>query len=195
MEQALRAHMTQTIALMGSLSVFWEDVIKRTAIEITAKLVAELLEKNVDDGTQVQDTCHELKRFKASTGWYYGFLKRNNMKSSRSMMDMGLLWADNIKAEQVRLQKLLCSWHVHNIANTDEVGVLFRSFPSSTGYPRDRLKASQRMNDRLTAVLNVFGNSDKFYFVVIGKFRRTKSLPRGFEPSELGIYYYAQHKS
>lgn len=111
------------------------------------------------------------------------------------MGDVGPLRADNIKVEQERLRELLCSSHVDNKAKTDEVGVLFRLFSSGTVNPQDHLNASPRIKDLIVAVLIVFANGKKSALVVIGKSKRPTSFPLGFEPSELGIYHYAQKKS
>lgn len=59
------------------------------------------------------------------------------------------------------MQRQLCPYVVANIANTDEVGALFRSYRCRCINPRDRPTATPEARDLVTAVLTVFVGGTK----------------------------------
>lgn len=83
-ERALRTHTAQTIEKMNGISMFHEDVIKRTALYIRDKMVTKLETAVCDELPEQEElklTCANLNALKGSTGGFYGFLKGSNLKS------------------------------------------------------------------------------------------------------------------
>ena len=77
--------------------------------------------------------------------------------------------------------------------NTDEVGVLYRSFPSRALRPGNATHSHKRVKDRLTAVLTIFADGTKAPLTIIGKSRRPKSFPRRFNVlRELNVFQMTQ---
>ena len=131
-ETSLYNYIMQSIHLMNNVSIFGEDVIKKLAIETRDEILARM---------EISDDLNKAKKykeFKASTGWYYGFLKRKKPSSYRPRGDAALLSASDIEEAQRDQIAKNCLFDISEIANTDEVGVLYRSFPSRSVNPIDK---------------------------------------------------------
>ena len=102
----------------------------------------------------------------------------------------------NFAPSQIRTHPQRAIRHIREIANTDEVGVLYRSFPSRAINPLDKSTSASLIKDRLTAVLTVYADGTKAPLVIIGKAKRPRSFPRLFDSvRDLGVFYFAQKNS
>lgn len=134
-----------------------------------------------------------LKTFKASGHWFQNFMSRRKFTSMKPRGKEGFIDPDAIAQNQLRLSKIYAFWDVQDIVNTEEVGVLYRCFSNRTVCRMNYLTAFKPIKERLTAVLTDFYDGRKAPLVVIGKYKRSKSFPRKFDPlKDLGIHYYSQ---
>lgn len=84
------------------------------------------------DTSQLTSKIKSLQDFKASTHWFYNFMARNRFSSFKPRGQNGMHADDAVETERQALRAMLCMTNPKDIANTDEVAVLFRSFPSRT---------------------------------------------------------------
>lgn len=133
-----------------------------------------------------------LKEFKASKHWFHKFVYRNHLANFKPRGQNGMHEARVVEDARSGLRRLRCTSPI-DLANTDEVAVLHRSFPSRTVLVTDRASSYTRVKDRLTAVPTVFADGTKAPLVIIGKSKRPKSFPEHLDPTrDLRIYYYIQ---
>lgn len=200
LEAALYAHLVRTIRVLNGVSPFREAEIREIALRIRDRLLPEVqtrLESAADSSKGLlAEELRKLRAFKASTGWFYKFCKRHQLGSFKPRGESAFLNMPEVASQAAKLKRLLAFWDIRDIANTDEVGVLYRSLPSRSINPRDMPTGHKRVKDRLTAVLTVYADGTKGPLVVIGPSARPVSFPRRFDPQrDLGIYYYSQKNS
>lgn len=96
-----------------------------------------------------------------------------------------------LSSQEIEEENMRCD--IGSITNTDEVALLYRSFPSLAIRDRTDPSTYKRVKDRLTAVLTVFADGRKAPLTIIGKTKRTRSFPRHLDPAKvLGIFYLSQ---
>lgn len=202
LEHALHTHMMQTIAILNGVSPFREREIKATALIIRDRLVMELQQRSAVSSVSdahvygMTEDINRLQAFKASTGWFYNFSRRYKLGSFKPRGESAFLDASLVQTSRQDLRKQLSVWDIRDICNTDEVGVLYRSFPSRSINPRDQSTGYKRVKDRLTAVLTVFADGTKGPLAIIGPSARPASFPRRFDAErDLGIFYFSQRNS
>lgn len=120
-------------------------------------------------------------------------MRRNRLISSKGAGQNGHFTEECVEEARIALRKQLCLSSVADISNTDEVGVLYRSFPSRAIRSMDAASTYERIKDRLTAVLTVYADGRKAPLTIIGSAKRPRSFPRHFDPMrDQGIFYVAQ---
>lgn len=134
-----------------------------------------------------------LSEFRGSMQWFQNFKNRKKLKSMKSREGLRLLHDKGAEEMQVEISKSFCVWHPENIVNTEEVTVLFRSFPSRTICVVDQRTDYKPVENRLTAALSVIADGNKLPLVIIRKSRRHRSFPETFDAtSDLGIFNFYQ---
>lgn len=93
------------------------------------------------------------------------------------------------------LRKSLCTHSISCIRNTDEVAVLYRSFPSRSIRNVNDPATYTRIKDRLTAVLTFYADGRKAPLTIIGKVKGPKSFPRNFEAEKDFCIFYKYQKN
>lgn len=197
LEKALYEFIMERIVYMKGESLFRADVCMRISLELRDKLVESLSARietaDMDSSTAIQAKIDRLKAFKASHGWVDNFMKRNALHSSKGLGQNGHFTEATVASARLALQKQLAVFPIQEISNTDEVALLYRSFPSRAIRSSNRAATYGRVKDRLTAVLTVFADGRKAPLVVIGKSKTPRSFPRHFDPMrDLGIFYQSQ---
>lgn len=102
------------------------------------------------------------------------------------------------KSQEARidLKNILEFWDLREIANTEEVGVLYRALPSRPVNPKDRESGHKKSKISLKDVLTVFENGEEAPSVVIGPSHSPASFPSHYKVEDnLGIEYYSKRNS
>lgn len=154
---------------MDGQSIFREDLVRKLALEVRDKIVKELEGREDQEEVERIVPMKSLNGFKASSHWFQKFMRRRKFKSMKPRGELRFLDADAVAGPQDNFRRLLCTWAVQELANTDEVGVLYRCFPSRTVCTSNAPTAYKRIKDSLTAVLTVYADGRKDPLVIIGK--------------------------
>lgn len=86
------------------------------------------------------------------------------------------------------LCKKMATVSIHELSNTDEVPVLYSSFPSRVVRLRDAPATFKIIKNRLTAVLTVSVDGIQGPLTVIGTSKQPRSFPRHFDLSVILEY-------
>ena len=167
---------------MKGESVFREESIRKAALDIRDQFVATMEANLVSDASndemkQTRDSVNRLLTFKASSQWLSNFMHRNHLIGSKGAGQNGHFTEECVEEACVALRKQLCLSSVADICNTDEVGVLYRSFPSRAIRSVDTASTYERIKDRLTVVPTVYADGRKAPLTIIG----TENGPGAFQ--------------
>ena len=144
----------------------------------------------------LEEKLQSLSKFTASRGWAENVIWRNRLASCKGIGTAGHFPVDKVEDSRTKLCKELATVSIHELCTSDEVAVLYRSFPSSTVRAINKAPTYERVEDRLTCVFTVFSNGKKAPLVTIGIATRPRSFPRRFDGMrDLGIFYLSQKKS
>lgn len=102
-----------------------------------------------------------MEKFKVSTMWVANFMRRNHIQSSRENGQSGHHDAQTVFNARKALKKSLRTNPIFCVSNTDEVAVLYRTFPSCSIRNVNDPATNNRIKDRLTAVLTVYDDGKK----------------------------------
>ena len=121
LETALHDRIMHSNHMVNNELIIKEDVIKQLALNIRD----ELIEK-IESGHELGDV-DKLKGFRASTGWFYGFLKRKRLGRYQSIGDSPLRSSSDINEAHCEQATKKSRLDVRDIVNTDEVGAVNES--------------------------------------------------------------------
>ncbi|PXF47321.1 Tigger transposable element-derived protein 4 [Gracilariopsis chorda] len=187
LEASLWKYMRECVRYMHQQNLFREDVIRVKALEVRDEMLRQMYRSNQDENRR------ELQKFKASHGWAWNFMKRNNLTSKRPMGDAVFISPQTLADHWITMKNKLALWPIEHLCNTDEVALLYRCLPSRTVHENNGTSSFVRVKDRMTAVLTVYADGKKAPLTVIGKSMRPRSFPRHVNPArDLGLFYYAQ---
>lgn len=143
-----------------------------------------LREKAEDFGKQLGYT-----EFKASSGWFENFKKRNNVSFHKICGESGSVTEDVCQEWVKTLSPILKQYDPKNVFNADETGLFFKCLPDKTmSIKGEPCHGGKRSKERVTLLLcsNMDG-SEKLKPVMIGKskkprcFAGIKSFPMDYE--------------
>lgn len=191
LETALVRYIRECVRYMNNQTLFREDVIRAKALQVRD----EMCLRYGEHALPLADV-NSLKEFKASSDSVSKFMKRNNLTSKRAVGDECFISPETLEVHRIMLKKKLALFPIYELANTDEVAVLYRCLPSRAVHENTGTSSFVRVKDRITVVLTVFANGDKAPLKVIGKSKRPRSFPRHLNPARnLGLFYYAQENA
>lgn len=122
-----------------------------------------------------------LETFKAISMWATNFMRRNNMHRSKGICQAGNIDSQTLYNARRSLQKTLCTTYIAFICNTDEVAILYGSFPSRAIRTRENLSPYTRVKVHLTALLTVYAIETKAPLTIIDSSRKPRNLRRHFD--------------
>ena len=199
LEHALWHYMQNVMSFMNGESIFRDTEVIAKALDLKEEMLIKLNRKLevADPGSDLCRKCEKaitrMESFKASVGWTQSFKARKAIDSRRGIGDGGFFVSSEIESARVEARKQICSTSIHDLANTDEVACLYRSFPSRTIRSVSFAHSYKRVKDRLTAVLTIFADRTKAPLIIIGKTRRPRSFPRRFNPlRDLNVFQMTQ---
>ena len=198
-EDALCNYMHNVMAFMRGESIFRDTGIVAKAISLRDEMLIKLNTKlnAAEPGTgefiKLENAINRMKPFRASSGWAQAFKARKGIDSRRGIGEGGFLIPEEIENARLEVRRQVCTTSIYDLMNTDEIGVLYRSFPSRALRPGNATHSYKRVKDRLTAVLTIFADGTKAPLTIIGKSRRAKSFPRRFNVlRELNVFQMTQ---
>ena len=133
-----------------------------------------------EEQIQTRDSVNRLLTFKASWQWLSNFMRRNRLIGSKKAGQNGHFTEEYLEEARVALRKHFCLSSVAYICNTDEVGVLYRSFASGSIRSVDTASTYERIKDRLTAVLTVYADGKEAPLTIIGTAKMAPELSTSF---------------
>ena len=168
-------------------------VSRKISEEVIETLTQDLLgQLSVEKPSELEGMRKRLCAFRASSGWVRNDLKRNNFCSRVGAGTAGHFSEETVRAHRFMMQKRLACISINDLCNTDEVAMLYRSFPKRAIHFADG-PATYERKACLTAVLTVFADGTKALLTVIGRYKKPKRFPRHFDATrDLGIVHKSQ---
>lgn len=171
-------------------------MIRKLFIDIRDKILPRHQKEDDLDLSGQYSMLKPVTGFRESSLWFYKFMGRNKFTSMNPSGYNGFLDDAGIFLHQELLRSFICMCNFIDISNTDEVVVLYRSFPIRKVYTKDAPTAYKRVKDSLSTVLTVFLSGDKSPLLIIGNFNRPKCFPLRFDPLfSLRVFYFSQNNS
>lgn len=199
LESILFEYMQNTVSPMRRESLFREQILIRKALEICSEIIARI-DSLLSQQSQESNTYSELSsrkerlsKFKASAGWAQNFINRHKRTNRRGIGDGGFFLSEEIDTARSQIKQKLCKIAIEDISNTDEVAVLYRSFPIRAVRESSPQPSYRNNIDRLTTVLTVYADGSKAPLTIIGKSARPCSFPTHFNSvRDLNVFYKSQ---
>ncbi|PXF41858.1 hypothetical protein BWQ96_08418 [Gracilariopsis chorda] len=155
--------------------------------EMIKKVTARAAECTEEHLQKLNNEAKYLQRIVTSHYLYQKYMIRNVFSSKKGAGNARHFEECLVEKARHNMKREVAHYPLSSIMNTDEVAILFRSLRSRP-ISQDGT-AYERVEERLTAVLTIFGDGTKAFLTIIGNSKRPQSFPRHFNgQQDLKIY-------
>lgn len=180
-ESLLRADLIQ-----AKVVSIWEEMIRMATAELSTAITDKKQEFLVYE-------IHSSDRFMASHGWVVQFIARNRLSSRRGVCNAVQIAEGDLQNARIGIRKTLPTKYIHDVYSSDEVGLLYGSFPNRTVHLMDKSNPYECVQDRLAATLTVRASGEIAPLIIFGKSTRPRSFPMHFDAMEdVRMFYQSQ---
>ncbi|PXF40689.1 hypothetical protein BWQ96_09591 [Gracilariopsis chorda] len=142
----------------------------------------------VRNKAEIELRIKALEEAKCSNAWTANLMKRNCIHSSKGLGENGHLDAKPIADALDMMQRKLETYDVANISNTDEVAVLYRSYPSRAIRSSSDPAIYKRVKNRITATLTVLQMAPRCHYLSLANPKNGKLFPGTWIPYETLVF-------